>query len=152
MSLTHRNPAVPNGSSEASRIGSLLGVPNLRNDLDLADRIAEGLPPSAADALAHVLGSKRILAEIVPEATLRRARKGDRPLSREMSERLYEVCRVIDAVSRVYHGDPDRTHRFLNAPHALLDGRTPLTVARSSSAGADAVIRLLQRAQAGFAV
>jgi hypothetical protein len=34
----------------------------------------------------------------------------------------------------------------------LLDGRTPLDLAIASSAGADAVINLLHKADAGFAI
>ena len=69
-----------------------------------------------------------------------------------MGERLYEVGRVVDAVSRAYHGDTAAIVRFLNRPHQLLGGRTPLAMAQSSSAGADAVINLVRRADAGFAV
>ena len=69
-----------------------------------------------------------------------------------MSERLYEIGRVVDAVSRAYHGDTPAIVRFLNAPHPLLAGRSPLDMAQSSSAGAEAVINLLRRAEAGFAL
>ena len=69
-----------------------------------------------------------------------------------MSERLYEVSRVLDAVSRTYHGDKAAIARFLEKPHRLLGGHTPLGMARSSSAGAEAVINMLRRAEAGFAV
>lgn len=141
----------PRGS-DAGRIGDLLGVSGLSGDLDLADRVAEGLSPGSADALARVLGAGQVVGQIVPEATLRRARKLHRRLSREMSERLYEVGRVVDAANRAYHGDRSRMLRFLTTPHPLLDGREPLAVARSSSAGADAVLNLLRRAEAGFAL
>ena len=141
-------------ASEAGRIGRLLGLRQHRtvSDVGLADQIAGGLKPSAANALAKVLGTKVVIGPIVPEATLRRATKSGRALSREMSERLYEVSRVVDAVSRAYHGDRAAIDRFLNHPHALLDGRSPLDLARSSSAGADAVLNLLHRGEAGFAV
>ena len=69
-----------------------------------------------------------------------------------MSERLYEVSRVLDAVSRTYHGDKAAIVRFLEKPHRLLGGYTPLEMAQSSSAGAEAVINMLRRAEAGFAV
>ena len=42
--------------------------------------------------------------------------------------------------------------RFLERPHPLLDGATPLDMARSCSAGAHAVLNLLRRAEAGVAV
>ena len=68
------------------------------------------------------------------------------------AERLYELGRVIDAVSRAYHGDQNALDAFLNAPHPLLDGDTPLVIAQSSSAGAEAVLNLVRRAEAGMPV
>ena len=79
-----------------------------------------------------------------------RARPEKRYPSRQLSERLYELGRVIDGVSRAYHGDQKALDAFLNAPHPLLDGDTPLEMARSSSAGAEAVLNLVRRAEAGM--
>lgn len=153
MNSASLGSTAPNTSeSQAVRIGRLLGVSDLVSDLDLADRVAAGLKPGSADALAKVLGANAVVGRIVPEATLRRARKQHRPLSREMSERLYEVGRVVDTLERLYRGDRPRMLRFLNTPHPLLDNRDPLSVGRSSSAGADLVLDLLHRADAGFAV
>lgn len=140
--------------SEAGRIGLLLGLkeaPRL-NDIGLANQIAQGLRVASAEALGTVLGRASVVGPLIPEATLRRAKKSRKALSREMSERLYEISRVLDVVGRTYHGDSDAISNFLNTPHGLLDGRTPLEMARSSSAGAEAVINLLRRADAGFAV
>ncbi|MEM1381231.1 MAG: antitoxin Xre/MbcA/ParS toxin-binding domain-containing protein [Pseudomonadota bacterium] len=141
-------------TSEPARIGRLLGLKASKavSDVDLADKVAKGLKPTSANALASILGQSVVVGPIVPEATLRRARNSGGALSREMSERLYEVGRVVDAVSRTFHGDKDAINHFLNHPHTLLDGRTPLDMARSSSAGADAVMNLLRRAESGFAV
>ena len=36
-------------------------------------------------------------------------------------------------------------------PHPLLEGETPFDLARSSSAGAEAVLNLVRRAEAGIA-
>lgn len=138
----------------SGRVGKLLGLTQAKamDDLHLADQISKGLRAASADALSAILGKSSVVGPLIPEATLRRARKERKPLSREMSERLYEVGRVIDAVSRIYHGDEDAISRFLNRPHNLLGGKTPLEMARSSSAGADAVINMLRRADAGFSV
>ena len=140
--------------SSAVRIGALLGLKRAEelDDLSLADRVAKGLAPSAAVAIARVLGAERVVGPIVPEATLRRARVGRRSLSREHSERLYEIGRVLDELARVYHGDVASIVGFLTQPHPLLDGRTPFDLARSSSAGSDAVLRLIERADAGVPV
>jgi putative toxin-antitoxin system antitoxin component (TIGR02293 family) len=141
-------------ASDAARIGRLLGLSDDAplDDVGLADRVSRGLKPTSAAALGHVIGMPQVVGKLIPEATLRRARTSRKPLSREMSERLYEVGRVVDVVSRIYHGDTSAIARFLNSPHPLLGGRTPLTMAQSSSAGADAVINLVRRADAGFAV
>lgn len=138
--------------SSAARIGGLLGLSRAAtlDDLALADNVAGGLRPTAADALARVLGTERVVGPIIPEATLRRARVNRKRLSREHSERLYEIGRVIDELARIYHGDVSGISGFLSEPHPLLDGRTPFDVARSSSAGSDAVLRLIERADAGM--
>jgi putative toxin-antitoxin system antitoxin component (TIGR02293 family) len=140
--------------TESGRIGMLLGL-NAKHPLDdigLADRIAQGLAVSAAEALSLALGRGAVVGPLIPEATLRRAKKSHKALSREMSERLYEISRVVDAVSRVYHGDEDAISRFLNRPHKLLGGRSPMEMAQSNSAGAEAVINMLRRADSSFAV
>ena len=121
-------------------------------DLELAKCVAGGLQPSSVFALGDVIGKRRVIGAMVPEATLRRARKAGKPLSRELSERLYEVGRVVDAVSVVYHGDREGIEAFLNRPHSLLDGESPLDVARSSSAGAVAVLNLVRRIEASVLV
>ena len=140
-------------ASEAPRVARLLAIdePDALSDVQLARRVSRGLLPLAAAALAEVLGRNRVVGPVVPEATLRRARRARKPLSRELSERLYEVGRVVDAVGRAYHGDRDAIDTFLSRPHPLLDGETPFDMARSSSAGADAVLNLIRRAEAGIA-
>ncbi len=151
----YANPAsLP--SSVSFRVARLLELeiddPEAMGDLQLAKRIAGGLLPRSVFALCDAIGRSRVIGAIVPEATLRRARKAGKPLSRELSERLYEVGRVVDAVSVVYHGDREGIEAFLNRPHSLLDGESPLDVARSSSAGADAVLNLVRRIQASVVV
>ncbi len=135
----------------AGRVGLLLGLEPM-DDIGLAAMIASGLRVSSAEALSAIIGRTSVVGPLIPEATLRRAKKQRKALSREMSERLYEVSRVVDAVSRTYHGDSAAVSRFLTRPHQLLGGQTPLGMAQSSSAGADAVMNVLRRADAGFAV
>ena len=140
-------------ASEAARVARLLEIdgPEIISDVQLARRVSGGLLPRAAAALAEVLGRSRVVGPVVPEATLRRVRKAGKPLSRELSERLYELGRVVDAVGRAYHGDRNAIDTFLNRPHPLLDAETPFDMARSSSAGAEAVLNLIRRAEAGIA-
>ena len=141
-------------ASQPERIAMMLGLPieGHIDDVALADRVSAGLMPAAAHALASAYGEAVRMVHLVPEATLRRARKARKPLSREMSERLYEMARVRVAAVEAYGGDEAGAGAFLARPHPLLDNRAPLEIARASSAGADAVVRLLRRAEAGFAV
>lgn len=140
-------------ANDADRIAKILGLigDDPFDDVTLATRISDGLRPAAAKALGDIIGTRQVVGPLIPEATLRRARKSRKLLSREMSERLYEVGRVVDAVSLIYHGDRNLVSRFLNTPHHLLDHKTPLEMAGSSSAGANAVVNLLRRAEAGIA-
>lgn len=141
-------------TSQPARVAALLGFPDAVDvdDVTLADRVANGLLPKAASGLIDILGKAVVVGGIIPEATYRRNQKSRKALSREMSERLYEVGRVVEAAKRGYGGDIDAARRFLARPHPLLDGRSPLALAQASSAGADAVVNLLRRADAGFAV
>ena len=146
--------AVTLPGSEVARIARLLDLdePDTLSDVQFARRVSAGFFARSVTALVAVLGTNRVVGPVVPEATLRRARKANKPLSREISERLYEVGRVVDAVSRAYHGDRDAIESFLNRPHPLLDGETPFDMARSSSAGTEAVLNLIRRAEAGVAL
>ncbi len=141
-------------ASEAMRVAALLEMETTGevSDVQLALRVSKGLRARSAHALARLLGTNHVVGPVIPEATLRRARRAGKSLSREHSERLYEVGRVLDAVSCAFHGDRNAIEAFLNRPHPLLEGRTPLDLARSSSAGADAVVSLIRRAEAGMAV
>ena len=102
--------------------------------------------------LVGLLGRGNVVGPVIPEATLRRARNADKPLSREMSERLYELSRVVEALARAYHGDREGIEAYLTARHPLLEGQRALDVACSSSAGARTVIELIRRAEAGCPV
>jgi len=148
----HAAALVP--TNEATRIAKLLEIhePKMLSEVALARHVSRGLPSQSAIRLSEVLGKKRVVGPIIPEASLRRARSSNTPLSRELSERLYEISRVVDALCMAYHGDQQAVDGFLHRPHVLLDGDTPFDMARSSSAGAEAVLNLIRRAAAGVAV
>ncbi len=141
-------------ASEPARLARLLALPpdEGTDDVALARRITTGLPVRSVSVLAELLGNAHVVGPVVPEATLRRMKKARKPLSREHSERLYELSRVVDAVGRVFHGDDARVRAFMTRPHPLLQGASPLDLARSSSAGAEAVLNLVRRAEAGVAL
>lgn len=149
----YKTPETQPGGAHG-RIAKLLGLKTNEDtdDLWLADQIAGGLKTGSADALCSLLGRSNVIGLLIPEATLRRAKTAKKCLSKEMSERLYEVSKVLDAVSTAYRGDRKAIEHFLSQPHQLLDGRSPYEVAASSSAGSDVVLNLVRRAQAGIAL
>ena len=59
---------------------------------------------------------------------------------------------IRERVIRVYHGDEIKASQFLESQHSLLGGKSPLDLATSSRAGADAVRALLDGAEASFPV
>jgi len=63
---------------------------------------------------------------VVPPATFKRRTR----LSADESERTERLARIVALVEGLW--DDEREARaFLNRPHPLLDGETPLTVART---------------------
>lgn len=118
----------------------------------LARQVAEGLPITAVDRIASTLfeGQMRLLGMIVSDATIKRRRRDNKPLSRETSERVERVARVWIMARDVFGGD-DKARRFMFAPHMLLDGEFPVEVAALNDVGADAVECVLGRLKYGSA-
>jgi hypothetical protein len=58
---------------------------------------------------------------------------------------------VFAEVLRLYHGETALVAHFLLRPHPLL-GATAIELAKESLAGADLVLKLLAKAEAGVAV
>ena len=145
---------IPNSAPSYCPTTGARCVPEDFDEVALARKVAKGLPPRSVTALIEVLDIDRseIIGPVIPRGTLQRLAKTGRPLSREYSERIYSLGRVIDAVGRAYHGDPKQVKGFLYRPHQMLGGDTPLHLARSSSAGADAVLSLLDWVDAGVSV
>jgi putative toxin-antitoxin system antitoxin component (TIGR02293 family) len=138
----------------AVRIGRLLALdhPEQLSDARLAMQVGDGLSVSSAEYFFGGLGGDLHMSDVISDSTLRRMRGGSRTLSREHSDRIYELSRVLDAALRAYHDDRARAQMFLSRPHPMLDGAVPFELARRSSAGADAVVALIERAMAGVAV
>jgi putative toxin-antitoxin system antitoxin component (TIGR02293 family) len=138
--------------TEAQRIADFLGIGDIAHDsVSLARKVVDGFPKTAAEAVYGKVGSRAFHA-VIPESTYRRLRLSDGPLTRESSAKLYDFGRVHEAALRIFREDEALTMRFLTRPHMLLGKETPLAVAASSSAGADAVLDLLEQAEAGFPV
>ena len=141
-------------ASETVQLGRLLRLTDAErlDEVALARRVAAGLSTRSLSGLYDLLGRSRVVGTVVSEATLRRHRKSRQPLSRRHSERVYELGRVVHALGRAFHGDKRRMDAFLHRAHPMLDGVTPYELTVSCSAGADAVLNLVRRAEAGVAV
>lgn len=141
--------------SDAERVATLLDLPAHATDLSLVAAIERGLPVSAANAIVSSLdpaGETLQVTALVPKATYHRAKKLRQPLSRDLSERLLAFARVAAEALRLYGGDTAKTLAFLRSEHSMLGGRSPMDLAITSTAGADLVLKLMWRADAGVAV
>ena len=90
MNMNLQAYADPRGlpASKATRVAGLLAIDReeIVSDVQLARCVSSGLLSRAAIALAEILGRNRVVGPVVSEATLRRVRKANRPMSREHSE------------------------------------------------------------------
>ena len=162
--MSHMRPDItPSRQSEsyleapanALQIAEIIGVRAKRmDDLALIGEVEKGLPLLSVERLArHIDPADKTFAHgIVSRASLHRLRQQGKPLSRELSERVFAIARVFAEAKQTWGGDEDAVRRFLARPHPLLGMRTPYDLARGSSAGAELVVQLLGQARAGVAV
>jgi putative toxin-antitoxin system antitoxin component (TIGR02293 family) len=140
--------------SDANLVAKVLGLSGWKqiSDLDLVEKVSEGLPASSVKAITTRFNlDQSIVYKIVPKATLARRAQSQR-LSKSQSDKVLAVTRVFQRLLRIYHNDADTVARFLERPHPLLDGKRPIDLATGTVAGADLVLDLLERADAGMAV
>lgn len=141
-------------SSQPERIAAVLGgIAALGSPVetlaDLEAMVVAGLPKRSLQHLADLVAADRrgqasFIYGLVPEATYKRRRER---LSLEESERVERVARIV-AAARAVWGDLD-ARTFLNAPHPLLERRTPLATARTE-AGARRVEAILAALEWGL--
>jgi putative toxin-antitoxin system antitoxin component (TIGR02293 family) len=117
---------------------------------DLDEMVAAGLPRGVVDALVtHVASppeSTRMKYRIVPKATYQRSAQ----LNPAHSQRAERLARVFAMVESIWH-DEAEARRFMNTPHAELNGRTPVDVAMTE-VGARQVEEVIERGQHGLPV
>ncbi len=136
--------------SVLKRIQEILGVPRLRTDQDLVKLVEQRLPSRAIDALRQSgLTDEEIYALIVPRRTLTHRRARRESLSRDESDRVVRVARVVALCEDVF-GDHDRGWRWLRDAKRQFQGRTPLDLL-ATEAGARLVEELLYRIDDGMA-
>jgi putative toxin-antitoxin system antitoxin component (TIGR02293 family) len=143
--------------SEASRIARFMGLRKWQDmsDLKLVNKVESGLPVSAVRRIVHRIDPHELsvtVYDVIPKTTYYRIKDKKKPLSREHSEKVFALSKVFSETLRHYHDDQESASMFLMRGHPLLGGRSPLDVARESTAGADLVLKLLDQAEASVAV
>lgn len=121
----------------------------VRTWVDLDRIVRTGLPKRSLQLVArHAVepgaSANELVYSVVPSATFKRRTK----LSVDESERTERLARVI-ALTEALWEDEHQARAFLNRPHPLLDGETPLNVARTEL-GARRVERLLYDVEHGL--
>lgn len=141
--------------SDANLLARFMGLQrwSRMTDLDLVEQVERGLPTRTIEViLARVDPESRWMkvSDVIPKATYYRL-KG-KSLSREQSERVFWLAKVLCETMRVYHGDHEQALLFLVTRNAFLGMRSPYERAKESVSGADLVLELLDQAAAGIAV
>ena len=132
------------------RIREILGVHRLRTDQDLVKLVEGRLPSRTIDALRQSgLADDEIYALVVPRRTLTHRRARREALSRDESDRVVRVARVVALCEAVF-GDPQRGWRWLRDAKRQFQGRAPLDLL-ATEAGARLVEELLFRIDEGMA-
>ncbi|SJM94872.1 conserved hypothetical protein [Crenothrix polyspora] len=128
---------------------ALVPVPHSFAELD--KRVSDGLPKLALKASVERVchnneDRKRLLYQIIPEATYKRRRD---KLSAEESGRAERLARIYATAQYVWNSDED-ARTFLNTPHPMLQSQTPLAVSLTEL-GARRVEELLWKLYYGLA-
>jgi putative toxin-antitoxin system antitoxin component (TIGR02293 family) len=117
---------------------------------DLARLIYQGLRSSV---LAHVeragFSKQEIERFIIPARTLRHRKIKREPLTLDESDRVVRLTR-IQALAEDVFGDTEKANRWLRQGLGILDGKSPLEVARSE-AGARLIEQILAKIDWGAA-
>jgi len=154
MSITGETTDV--GASEAVALARAMGLvrPERMSDIDLVEHVEKGLPLRSVASIADRLDpdDRALKYMIIPRSSYARLKAERKRLSREQSQRVYAMARVVTAAMALWKGNRAAAKRFLGRPHPLLAGRTPLDVATHSTTGADLVVELMNRARAGVAI
>ena len=143
--------------SEASRVAQVMGLRDWQQmgGVELAEMVAAGLPWQTAETIVRRIdpvGQALTIEDVVSRSSLRRKRAGDKPLTKAQSQMVYALAKLFLEVERFYHSEVADARRFLAHPHPMLDGRSPIDVAKQSTVGVEVVLSLLERADAGVAV
>ena len=124
----------------------------IASDLDLAREVEVGFPSASLSFVLRDLGeaavSQQAVYAVVGSArTLQRKRQRDTRLSRDESDRLARLVRLIARAEEAL-GSREKALRWLAKPNRALEGASPISLL-ASDAGALAVERVLGRIEHG---
>jgi putative toxin-antitoxin system antitoxin component (TIGR02293 family) len=137
----HLDPA----PSPAARVADLLGLASgIRSEVDLLDRLEEGLSVSTIQSLRLRAGltDEEIFQLIAPRRTLSRRQALDQKLTSEEADKAVRIARITGHAQQVFVGEPAYVGEWLRAPQEALGERSPLQ-ALATESGALAVEELL---------
>jgi putative toxin-antitoxin system antitoxin component (TIGR02293 family) len=135
------------------RICDLLGIDTVRNDVEFLRLVEQGLPTSSVQALARRvqeanLPVTEITETVIPRRTLDHRRKGKQPLTRDESDKLVRVARIV-ALSEEVFANRMKAVWWLRGPKPGLGGETPLA-ALATETGARLVETMLHQIDHGI--
>jgi len=132
------------------RMQEILGLQRLRTDQQLVQLVEERLSSHAIEALRRAgLSDDEIYLLVIPRRTLTHRRSRREALSRDESDRVVRVARVIALCEEVF-GDRERSWHWLRAAKRQFHGRAPLQLL-ATEAGARLIEELLYRIDEGMA-
>jgi putative toxin-antitoxin system antitoxin component (TIGR02293 family) len=121
------------------------------SEADLARLVHRRIPLKALIYVKRGGFSDREIGRfIIPERTQRHRKAKRQPLTVEESDRVLRLTR-IQALTEDVFGDAEKANRWLRENLAILDGKSPLEVARTES-GARVVEQILAKIDWGAAV
>jgi putative toxin-antitoxin system antitoxin component (TIGR02293 family) len=147
------DPAEVERLGALSRIYYLLGLPPVRTDLEFLRLVESGLPVGSVTAVASNLetanlGAGVIAGLVAPRRTLERRRKENQRLTRDESDRLVRVARVVALANDVF-ASMEKAASWLRTPRPGLAGESPLS-AVATDIGARLVEMMLHRIDHGI--
>ena len=138
-------------ASVARKLGGrqTLGT-DVSSEGDLARLVGQGLRFSVLTHVERAGFSKQEIEHfIIPARTMRHRKERRDPLTLEESDRVVRLTRIQTLAEDVF-GDSEKANRWLREGLGILDGKTPLEVARSE-AGARLIEQILAKIDWGAA-
>ena len=129
------------------------GLKSIREQLEV---VQAGYPLNDAATLMEKVtkGDSTLKKRILSQATLTRVRRprDEAPvLKRDSSEKVARIERIWARVLAIYQNDEAQAGAFMNRPHMMLAGKTPLEMTLEGETGAAFLNSVLGTIEHGFA-